>query len=508
MSKLAFFALSLVLPAAAFAQPAPPTPPTPPTPPSPPAGGTTQPPPTDQSTPPPTDATKDQPATTVPAPGDAAANASSGNPTKSPATKEAGDEDGQWDDTGPVNPDKHKKHKKKKGELSGKYIPRKGLELAVDKMKLRLRFAMQPVFRSSYSWCPDGGAPCSAPDATAAWNVRRARAGYDVRLPHHTRLDFELQIKNQVLFIKNAYAETRLGDRVELSAGLIKPPGGLERDASTFDKPFPERSAVANLTHDRELGVKLAGSFDEDEKVQFGVSLAKNRPGNADAEDVSAPPIGIDPDDLTVDPAAWNFQTRVAYVPTDAFEIGYEAGFRNSGDLTLGDTTAEPFDSAVWKPRPYKGVNVHGSIDTAYVIPHAKFMLEGGMWRDGKMANLMYADGTSTLPALVGTHHVAAVGYFDFGYTSGHYGRAIDAGPLLDGWEWVTRIEGLTAKPGEDGDSHFGGFFGVTSGIGYQPQPQLHLQVDAGYQKFTDHVNAYDARQQRLWLELWALVRM
>ena len=114
-----------------------------------------------------------------------------------------------------------------------------------------------------------------------------------------------------------------------------------------------------------------------------------------------------------------------------------------------------------------------------------------------------------TLPSLVGTHQEVMVGYVDFGYTpNGHYGPAIGAAPLLDGWEWITRVEGLTGKPGEDGANAFAGFFGVTTGLGYQPYPQEHLQVDLGYQKFTGHINPADEFQHRVWLELSAIVRL
>jgi hypothetical protein len=290
--------------------------------------------------------------------------------------------------------------------------------------------------------------------------------------------------------------------------GLIKPPGGLERDGSTFDKPFPERSVVANLTHDRELGLKLTGKAD---RLIYGLSVARPRPGGQDAadpEDVKPPPAGVEPEDLTLDPGIWNVSSRAAFVASDTLSLGVAGGVRFTGDLSLGEGIGEPYEAKLFQPRPSTGMQSYASADLSTIFPHARLMAEGGFWRDGKALDLSTLDPMNApLDPRTAGHLTILASYLTFGFTpNGTYGKAIDMAPLLSGWEIVTRVEGWTGHPGEDGGR--GNMLGVTSGFTYVPYPQLLLQGDIGYQHFSSHLDPTTSRQDRIWIELWAQVRM
>ncbi len=378
------------------------------------------------------------------------------------------------------------------------------------KTELLFKFIVQTVMRFSHTICPDDFTVCRP--SSAEIHIRRARMGFEFKLPNHLGLDVELQIKNEVLVIKNAtFTYSHKGDHPwRLAGGFIKPPGGLERDGSTFDKPFPERSVVANFTHDRELGLRLTGKLGGG--WRYGVSVGRPRQGGQDAadpKDVKPPPAGIEVDDLTLDPGIWNISTRIAWAERDDFSIGAAGGVRFPGELTLGEGIGEPYEAKLFQPRPSKGIQHYATADVSAVVPHARIMAEGGYWRQGEAVDLSTFDPSNPalVPDLVGSHQMTVAGYVSFGISpSGTYGKAIDMAPLLHGWEIITRVEALTGHPGEDGGR--GNMIGVTSGLTYVPSPQLLLQTDFGYQHFSAHLDPSTNRQQRLWLEIWAQVRL
>jgi hypothetical protein len=128
-----------------------------------------------------------------------------------------------------------------KGESEILYEPGKGLSIRSGKVRLRMFFAVESVLK--YGHCD--GDNC-APTDSVDWHVRRARIGFSLKLPHKLHLDVGFQIKNEDLVLQAAYFSWRTDD-VDIASGYFKPPGGLERDASTWIKPFPERSVLSNL---------------------------------------------------------------------------------------------------------------------------------------------------------------------------------------------------------------------------------------------------------------------
>ena len=226
----------------------------------------------------------------------------------------------------------HHRHRRRRPSLA--YRPRKGLELRDGKTRVRSFFAVET--NASYGHCGGDGCP---PDDISGLHVRRARAAFDVRLPHDLGIDFAIQVKNEIIVLKNAYLAWRPEHRLHLFAGFMKPPGGLERDTSTWIKPFPERSVVANFKRDRIIGVR-AYSWNDAHTFRLRAALGRSPVGAFDAqepEDQVPPPAGAELEDLAK--AVGNFEAfgTAAFVPSDRFERGGGGvARRGSGTRTRG----------------------------------------------------------------------------------------------------------------------------------------------------------------------------
>ena len=129
------------------------------------------------------------------------------------------------------------------------YEPRRGITIRSGKTRVRLFLGIETVLL--YGHC--SGASCEATDL-ASFHVRRARLALEAKLKHHLSIDFAIKVKNEILVLKKATLSWK-HDHLTLTSGFLKPPGGLERDSSTWVKPFPERSVVANFKQDRVIGV-------------------------------------------------------------------------------------------------------------------------------------------------------------------------------------------------------------------------------------------------------------
>jgi hypothetical protein len=425
------------------------------------------------------------PEVTAPADGGDEPTGAIGTPTSPPVKKATSSEDDT--ETPSKSPIKHE---------PGRYVQFR----ADDKSKYRLRIAIQPLFRYTHvSTVKDDGIDMI---------VRRARFGIDARLPHHTRLKFEIQIKNMHFGLSNMYGSWKPNSHTEIYAGFIKAPGGLERDTYSFDEPFIERSFVAFFTYDHEVGVKVDGDI-PGSPIFYALSLTRNAPAavdGGDPEDMPTYPPGVEVDDIIRAPSKWNTNGRLGVASEKRFEasISWAARFRTeSEEPDFGDRLAEPYDSGVTNPRPYTGVMLHGKGDAALSLSHFRVMAEGGVRRDGRQLQI---DPTSGARTTLDGHQLAALAYLTFGFTpNGHYGPAYANAPLLDGWEIISRVEGGRIKPVDIGAVRF---IAVTSGVHWEVTRQLRLQADFGYQRYNHNAELNNRGAVRLIGQLWATWRI
>jgi hypothetical protein len=129
-------------------------------------------------------------------------------------------------------------------------------------------------------------------------------------------------------------------------------------------------------------------------------------------------------------------------------------------------------------------------------------MVEGGYKRDGKAWN----PPMNTGPELSG-HQSLLAAYFILGVTpNGHYGPAINTGPLRDGWEWTTRVEAARATP-PAGAGSTTNWWGVTTALHWEWVPQLRMQLDLNYQKFDKNAAPENAGFSRIYAQAWMTFR-
>jgi hypothetical protein len=405
--------------------------------------------------------------------------------------------------------DEHGKHKGKKDKKDKKDKDRdithkRGwLEFhGPDKILLRTRLILQPMARF--------GEASNVPDFTMDMIIRRARLGFDAKLQKHVGLRFEISVKNMHYEIHNMFGWWKPTKHLELQFGFIKAPGGLEREAFSFDLPFIERSVVTFLNYDHEMGAKLEGESD-DEHWRWYAAITRLPPAlpGGDPEDSPVIPMNVEAEDLTRPISKWNAAGRVVATPSDAFEASLRLGLRFRPDeADFGEIAVEPYDTTYLTNRPWHGVWVSVSGDAALVQPHWKAVAEGGFRRDGQQ--LEYPDGTiASEREINGDHLFATVGYVVLGWTpNGHYGAAVDAAPLLDGWELVARFNGARVNPVDTGVAT------MVSGelaAHWEVSKHIRLQADVAVEKFgRNDVTFLNENRDgtRIWAQTWATLRL
>jgi len=413
---------------------------------------------------------------------------------------------------------KHKK-KDKKGKLS--YKPGRWLRFRfAGGQELALRLLVQPVVRFGQLFTDrPASVPADATEPTVDLIIRRARLGFKAALSHGIGFKWEIQIKNMHFGLSNLYGIWNADDNHEIQFGFLKPPGGLERDAFSFDEPFIERSIVAFLTLDHEMGGKAVG-WEADHTILWQASITRNAPpavDGGDPEDAPRAPPGGELEDLTRPAGNWNAAAEMAYAPSDTFEVGARAGIRNREEIDPGDRIAEPYDSAISEPRAWTGLMYSAQAHAAQVGTHYRVMAEGGVRRDGHA--LAFAVPPTIQTTDVPGHMVAYVGYLITGWTpNGHYGPAVEAAPLLDGTEITLRVEGAHANPPE-GATDFDGvplqsdplnWFAGTIAYHWEVTRTLRLQWDAALERGNKAEVFGGLRQDltRLYLQFWATYRL
>ena len=404
------------------------------------------------------------------------------------------DDDDDADHDGGHHGDHHGKHK---GDVS--YKPRKGISVNVGKTKLRFFTGVESVLKENHC----SGDACAPADGIT-WHVRRARFSIAAKLKHHLSIDFGIQVKNEIIVLKNANFSWK-HDGLTLKTGFLKPPGGMERDSSTWVKPFPERSVVANFKQDRIVGL-MATEWTADKTLRFQQAAGHPPVGNFDAfepEDVVAPPPGIEPEDLTTDPGNWDLFATGTYTPSPNFEVSLNATAHTSPDAGKGPNFAEPYETKILKLKYIKGTFLAGGGDVVWHNAHVRASAEFVGFHSGQTIPQVDAMGNPLEPV---AHEHGEAGYAVIGFTpDGEYGPAIDNAPLLHGWQVMARGEFLRVTPGVTAGTT--ALFGsVTTGLDWQVYPQLRLQFDVAVQKFNENVDPANHNVWRVYSELWGQV--
>ncbi|HEY0254553.1 MAG TPA: porin [Kofleriaceae bacterium] len=333
--------------------------------------------------------------------------------------------------------------------------------------------------------------------------VRRARVALDETLPNGAGFHLELQARDLKVGLADAYGRWAFDEHIELHVGYLHTPGGLERDTSPFDLPFVERSTLASMTRDRELGVAMIGHQSSE---FWTVSITRDAPvgvGGDDPEFSIAYPKGVMPEAAERSATTWNQAARVGTAPSDQFAAAFDWTLRiRNSQPDYGDPAYEPMGSVYLEARPYRGVGVRVGADAAVAQPHVRVLMEAAFRRDGQQ---LYYDPNSGIESRLPGHEWWAGGYLVVGVSpSGRYGRAIDGAPLRAGWEIVGRFEAMQVKPV---DAFSATIYAETLGWTWIATSQIRVQVDATLEKLGpfDQTRLLDnANATRVYAEAWA----
>jgi len=376
--------------------------------------------------------------------------------------------------------------------------PGKEIELVTPDARLRVGLAVEPLARYGH----DSVLPNDSVDLL----VHRARLALDAELAHGVGLRLELGVHDNQLGINDAYGRWALDENLEIEAGYLGAPQGLERETYDLDLPFAERSVLASMTYDRELGVKIIG---HQSTTFWAISATRNAPIGLGGDDPvfqpSYPP-GITANGQLRSATSWNQAARIGVAPSDDFEASVNWTLRFRGDPDLGDPAYEPDGTIFLDARPYKGTSERIGGDAALSEEHFRMLGEVMYRHDGDQLSIDPSTGEQT--DLHG-HEWWTGGYLTLGVSpDGRYGRAVDGAPLQWGWEILARFEAMQIKPADAFAAHY---FGMTLGWDWVPTRQFRLQADVSLQSFGDfdHTMLGDnAGATRVYGQVFALWRM
>jgi hypothetical protein len=377
--------------------------------------------------------------------------------------------------------------------------PGLGIEYVAAHARLRLGLAVQPLGRYGHDSIP-------SPD-TMDTTIRRGRVTFDAELTHGTGLRIDVQARDGVVGFADLYGRWALDEHLEIQAGFLGAPGGMERDTNPFDLPFIERSSLASMTHDREVGVKLVGH----QGGQFwAASVTRDAPAGFGGDDPDIAPVlppAVDPTTLTRSATKWNQAARIGTAPSDEFaaSIGWSVRIRNSAP-DYGDAAYEPNGTVILDGKAYRGTAVRIGADTALSEDNFRILAEAAYRRDGEQLEF---DGLTGQESRLPGHVWWAGGYLTAGWTPrGRYGRAVDGAPLQWGWEVVARVETLKVKPV---DAFSATLIAETLGLDWVATPHFRLQGEATLQHFGEFDQTLmmdNAGATRFYAQLWATWRL
>jgi hypothetical protein len=442
--------------------------------------------------------------------------AGSGSGSATTPADDAGDDDASDDDNGVASPDDEVRSPRENdqdedqdsaphgnGEASPEtedanehahhghihHEPGQEIELVAPDARLRIGFAIEPLARYGHD--------SVLPNDTIDLLVHRARLAFDAELAHGVGLRLELQVHdNQLGFDEN----------LEVQAGFLGAPQGLERDTNDLDLPFAERSVLASMTYDRELGVKVIG---HQTTMFWAISATRDAPIGLGGDDpVFQPtyPPGITATGQARSATRWNQAARIGVAPSADFEASIDWTLRFRGDPDLGDPAYEPDGSIFLDARPYKGVSARIGGDAALSEDHFRLLGEVMYRHDGDQLSIDPATGEQTD---LHANQWWTGGYLTLGISpDGRYGTAASGAPLQWGWEILARFEAMQIKPADAFAAHY---LGWTLGWDWVPTRQFRIEADVSLQSFGDfdHTMTGDnAGATRVYAQLFALWRM
>ncbi len=398
---------------------------------------------------------------------------------------DAEDEDeGQNED-----PDEHRHHGHTHHE------PGLGLEWIASRARLRLGLAVQGAAIYGHDSIP-------SPD-TMDLTVQRARVSFDAEVSHGTGFHLELQARQLQLGLADAYGRWALDEHIEIHAGYIHAPGGLERDTNPFDLPFLNRSSLSSMTRDHEVGVKLVGHQDG----QFwAVSITRDAPLGIGGDDpvIAVPlPVGVTQAMVQRSATTWNQAARVGTAPSDEFAAALDWTLRiRPNQPDYGDPVYEADGTVFLDPRPFRGTSIRVGADAAISESHFRVLMEAALRRDGQQLSF---DPGSGLESRLPGHELWTGGYMVVGVAPyGGYGRAVEGAPLQWGWEILGRFEAMKVAPT---DAFSATMYAETLGVNWVATRQIRLQADAMLQShgdFNQTAQMDNAGATRFYAELWA----
>jgi phosphate-selective porin OprO/OprP len=118
--------------------------------------------------------------------------------------------------------------------------------------------------------------------------IRRARPVIDAKLFKVLELNLQSEFASSKFQLLDAYGNIHIWDAIQLKAGKMKAPVGLERLQSSRDTMFPELALPSLLTPNRDIGAMLHGKIaDGSFEYQLGVfnGVPNGQSGEIDTND-------------------------------------------------------------------------------------------------------------------------------------------------------------------------------------------------------------------------------
>lgn len=314
------------------------------------------------------------------------------------------------------------------------YEPGEGWVIEADKSKaeLRIRVWAQPIV----------GVEVDEDGAAGTLDVRRARMDFTMIPKDWLRLDVGLGADRGQVRLRNAEARVKLDDAFVLRFGRGRMPAGLERETSSRQLAFVERSAVADLSLGRTERIGFDGAAGP-----FMWRFAIGR---------------VDPDELPADaPMAVDVAARFGASGDHAgVSVRAVASPRPMG--AIGVRLTDPSDhTGLAAERAWTGVGVGGGLDGGATAGRVRVTVEGAMLREGLDADAsLHAAGYALLGVRLGEEG-ARTGYGD-GFA------------LTKGWEALARAEAaITSTPGATSTG-----LGGSLALSYAPAKALRAQLE------------------------------
>ncbi len=273
--------------------------------------------------------------------------------------------------------------------------------------------------------------------------LRRARLDIEARISQHLRARLQLAADDGQLRVRDATANIYVGKLLRFRGGLVRMPGGLDRELSGRRMAFLYRSPVARFFPNRLLGF--------DAKVTAGPFFAH---------------VGVG-ESADVNPLAPTFHVDVA-ARVGAVGDRYLASVRGLARPRPGGSTGASIDAS-WgpdliDPLPWTGTGWTVGADAAGRIGPVRMAVDGALSREG------VTDGTTSGHTL----HYAVTALLGVSPITKKRADADALWQAEDGLELTAR--GVFARSQPAPGAGLGASYGEGGlSIGYAPIPALHV---------------------------------